>query len=307
MVGPRIGRFQGGKVVPIGGHNKTLSMLGGFILWFGWYGFNCGSTLKLSDNQSLISTYAAVNTTIAAACGAMTSMMLACVRTGQYDLTESLNGVFAGCVAITPVCAFVPPWSAPIIAAISALIMVYAGNFLLWLKVDDPLNASPIHAACGIWGVICNGLFARKENIALLYGNSADNIPYGLFLGGGWEILGTSLLGCVMCVLWTMSTSVIMFFIIDKLVGLRVSAEDEIEGLDKKTGGEAYQMEEVDTRLLHNMGGTSNFADDQSLGNTDIDAHSKRSFGRTRRGTMTSDEAPAQFRRITRDQLSEGR
>ncbi|KAL9653773.1 hypothetical protein ABK040_012834 [Willaertia magna] len=244
MVGPRIGRFVNGKAIPIDGHNKTLVLLGGLILWFGWYGFNAGSTTALSNGLSLISSYASTNTTIAAASGAIMSMFWSCLKSGQYDLTESLNGCLAACVGITPICAFVQPWASVIVGATSALVYFFGVFVLESCYVDDPCVAVPIHAFCGAWGVFLGGLFATKEQIIKLYSLDSDLSVYGLFYSGNWEMVAVNIFGIVIIGLWVAFSSVIMFYFIDLTIGLRVPAEDELVGLDHKYGGSAFNVED---------------------------------------------------------------
>ncbi|KAF0980265.1 hypothetical protein FDP41_013479 [Naegleria fowleri] len=244
MVGPRIGRFVNGRAVKIAGHNKTLVLLGGLILWFGWYGFNSGSTQALSGGMSTITAFASANTTIAGAAGAMMCMLWSCLQSGQYDLTESLNGCLAGCVSITPVCAFVEGWAAVLIGASGALVYIASNWLLEALRIDDPVSAVPIHAFCGAWGLITGGLFATQKQIATYYGLDSNIEMYGLFYSLNWELLGVNLLGIAIVLIWTAFSSVIMFFIIDITIGLRVPPEDELIGLDHKYGGHAYTLDD---------------------------------------------------------------
>ena len=224
ILGPRIGRFLEGKAIPIKGHSVALGTLGVFILWFGWFGFNPGSTLGADVSFARI----AVTTNLAAAAGATMVMFLAWFHSGKPDLGYTLNGALAGLVAITAPCAVVSPGSSIIIGAIGGVVM-YFGTFLLEkAKIDDPVGAVPVHGLAGAWGTLSVGLFAEA--------------PYttdftGLFFGGGVSQLGTQIIGIVAVFVWTVVTSFIVFKIIDMVIGLRVDEETEITGLDKNEHG----------------------------------------------------------------------
>lgn len=224
ILGARIGRFKDGVAVPIKGHSVALGTLGVFILWFGWFGFNPGSTLGADVSFARI----AVTTNLAAAAGATMVMFLAWFHSGKPDLGYTLNGALAGLVAITAPCAVVSPTSAVIIGTIGGVIM-YFGTFLLEkYKIDDPVGAVPVHGIAGAWGTLSVGLFAQA--------------PYttdftGLFFGGGVSQLGIQLVGIAVVLLWTVGTSYVVFKLIDTFLGLRVDEEAEITGLDKHEHG----------------------------------------------------------------------
>ena len=223
VLGPRIGKFtKDGKVRPILGHNLPLAALGVFILWLGWFGFNPGSTTAASKDIAMIF----VNTNLAAAAGAVLAMFTSWMRIGKPDVGMSLNGALAGLVAITAPCANVTPSSAVIIGAIAGIIVVLSVFFFDKIKVDDPVGAISVHGVNGAWGTLAAGLF----NIG---GTSA-------------KIIGVQLLGIGACFVWTFVTALILFKIIDKTVGLRVTPEEEREGLDyTEHGGTAYPDFEV--------------------------------------------------------------
>jgi len=224
ILGPRIGRFLEGKAQPIRGHSVALGTLGVFILWFGWFGFNPGSTLGADVSFARI----AVTTNLAAAAGATVVMFLAWFHLGKPDLGYTLNGALAGLVAITAPCAVVSPGSAIIIGAVGGVVM-YFGIFLLEkAKIDDPVGAIPVHGLAGAWGTLSVGLFAQAPY-------STDFT--GLFFGGGVSQLGTQLIGIVTVFVWTVATSFIVFKLIDMVIGLRVDEETEITGLDKHEHG----------------------------------------------------------------------
>ncbi len=228
VLGPRIGKFgKDGKVRPILGHNLPLAALGVFILWLGWFGFNPGSTTAANKDIAMIF----VNTNLAAAAGAVLAMFTSWIRIGKPDVGMSLNGALAGLVAITAGCANVTPLSAVIIGAIAGIIVVFAVFFFDKIKVDDPVGAISVHGVNGAWGTLAAGLF----NIG----------------GTSGKIIGVQLLGIGACFVWTFFTAFILFKIIDKTIGLRVSPEEEREGLDySEHGGNAYPDFEVSSYVM---------------------------------------------------------
>ena len=216
ILGPRLGKYnEDGSVNSIPGHNLSLAMLGVFILWFGWFGFNPGSTL--SGMQSGLIAKIAVNTNIAAAAGAIVAMLIAWLHTSKPDVGLTMNGALAGLVAITAPCAFVSLPASIIIGAIAAVVVVY-GTFLLdKIHIDDPVGAVPVHAFCGIFGTLAVGFFHETE---------------GLFAGGGWHLIGVQSLGMAAITGWTVITGGILFLALKYTIGLRVKEEEEITGLD---------------------------------------------------------------------------
>lgn len=236
VVGPRLGRFDSeGKVVPIPGHSATLCTLGTFLLWFGWYGFNPGSALAIQGSNSEVAARCAVTTTLAAGAGGVMTLIIIKLRDHIFDLLASLNGILAGLVSITACCFAVDGWAAIVIGAIGAFVYVAAAMLLLALKIDDPLEAFPIHGACGFWGVIAGGLFNRE---AL----SGDD--FGLFYGGGGKLLLANILGALIIAAWTLALITPIFVVMKVLGLLRISAEEEIIGNDvSKHGGVAYPID----------------------------------------------------------------
>jgi len=252
IVGPRLGRFDAeGNTVPMPGHSATLCTLGTFILWFGWYGFNPGSALAFTTSISLDGTLegsgpytaarCAVTTTLAAASGGLTTLFIIKLKDHCYDLVAVLNGTLAGLVGITASCYGVEPWAALIIGAIAALFYIGGGILLLKLKIDDPLEAWPIHGCCGMWGAFAVGLFS-KQDLQLVAGFNTEY--YGAFYGGGGQLLGANVVGIIVIILWTCGL-IGPFFYIFKLLGmLRISPEDELIGNDiSKHGGAAYPQD----------------------------------------------------------------
>ncbi len=220
VVGPRLGKFVDGKPRAIPGHSVTLVALGVFILWFGWFGFNAGSTVSGNDQSIAI---IAVTTNLAAAAGAVGAMVLGYLLWKKYDAALSLNGVIGGLVAITAGTANVSPGSAVIIGLIGGMVVV-GGVVLLErvLKIDDPVGAIAAHGFAGAWGTLAVGLFAQAG-----YGG-VD----GLFFGGGAGQLGTQFVGVIAAFAFVFPTSFIVFKLIDMTVGMRASDEDQIRGLD---------------------------------------------------------------------------
>lgn len=225
MLGPRIGKFdKEGKPKAILGHSMTLGALGVFILWFGWYGFN-GAAAGDADFLGQIF----LTTTIAPAVATVTTMLYTWLRHGKPDVSMCLNGSLAGLVGVTAPCADVDALGAACIGVVSGLLVCF-GVWLLdyKLKIDDPVGAVAVHMMNGIWGTIAVGLFAT--------GKGQDGIT-GLFYGGGFEQLGIQLLGFVTIAAWTVVTVGLLFFILKKTIGLRVSRHEEIVGLDATEHG----------------------------------------------------------------------
>ncbi len=239
-LGPRIGKYvtAGKKITSkaIPGHNLPLASLGVFILWFGWYGFNAGSTLSGTD---LSMANVAVTTTLAASAGAVGAMIISWIQFKKPDVSMSLNGALAGLVGITAPTAVVTPFGAVLIGLIAGVIVVYAVEFLdKVLHIDDPVGAISVHGICGVWGTLAVGLFGATEDIT------------GLFYGGGFTQLGIQALGVVSVAAWVMVTSGILFFIIKKLNGLRVDPKEELQGLDlSEHNAEAYSGFQIFTTM----------------------------------------------------------
>jgi Amt family ammonium transporter len=218
VLGPRLGKYgKDGTIRPIMGHNIPLAALGVFILWLGWFGFNPGSTTTADKSIAMIF----VNTNLAAAAGAVFAMFVSWIKFGKPEVGMSLNGALAGLVGITAGCANVSPGSAIIIGAVAGIIVVISVLFFDRIKIDDPVGAVSVHGVCGAWGTLGAGIF----NIG---GTSAG-------------MIGVQLLGIGACFLWTFPTAFLLFKLIDKTVGLRISREEELEGLDHtEHGGIAY-------------------------------------------------------------------
>jgi ammonium transporter, Amt family len=222
ILGPRIGKYtRDGRVNPIPGHNLSTATAGGLILWFGWFGFNPGSTMAASfaDIARI-----AVTTNTAAATAAFTATLAAWLMLGKPDLTMIINGALAGLVAITAPCAFVSVGSSLIIGAIAGVLVVAAVLFFDRIRVDDPVGAISVHLVNGVFGTLCVGLFAQD----LIPKTTGD----GLFFGGGTGLLFAQLVGIVTVGIFTFAIASIVWLILKAIVGIRVSEEEEIEGLD---------------------------------------------------------------------------
>jgi Amt family ammonium transporter len=203
-----------------------MAALGCFILWFGWFGFNPGSTLDAHHTRIAI---IAVNTNMAAAAGALAAIIIAKLKTQKWDLGMAINGAIAGLVAITASCAWVEGWAAIVIGIIAGAVM-YASVKLLESKgIDDPVGAVSVHGTCGLWGLLSVGLFADGT-----YGNYAIEAPFatGLFYGGGGEQLLAQVISIVVVAAWAFGIGYLMFKALDKIIGSRVPPQVEMQGLD---------------------------------------------------------------------------
>jgi Amt family ammonium transporter len=235
FLGPRIGRFGAdGKPKAIPGHSITLAVLGVFILWLGWFGFNPGSQLAADGPNADIISLVAVNTNIAAAAGALAAMVVAWLFvTKKPDLPTALNGALAGLVAITAPCAFVTPASSVAIGLVAGVLVVYGALLLEKLKIDDPVGAVPVHLINGAWGTLALGIFATENGVAGLVTGSADQLlaqTIGILAVAGWCLVAGG----------------ILFTAIRALNGLRVTREEETQGLDlHEHGTRAYPGDAV--------------------------------------------------------------
>jgi len=218
VVGPRLGKFdKNGNVKPIPGHNIPIAALGVFLLWFGWYGFNPGSTTTGDSSIAII----AVTTTMAAAAGAVAAMLLTWVKYGKSDIGMTLNGALAGLVGITAGCANVSVASSVIIGLVAGVLVVFSVLFFDKIKVDDPVGAVSVHGVCGAWGTLAAGLF--------------DSAGFSL------HTVGVQLIGIGTCFAWAFGTGLVLFKAIDLVIGMRVSKEEELAGLDfSEHGASAY-------------------------------------------------------------------
>lgn len=225
VIGPRLGKYgKDGTITPIMGHSMPLAALGVFILWLGWFGFNPGSTTSLDDGSFA---RVAVTTNLSAVGGVLAATVCSWILFKKPDVSFALNGALAGLVAITAPCYDVGPGSALIIGLIGGVVCVFSVLMFDRLRVDDPVGAISVHGVCGAWGTLAAGLFAHES----------ANGKNGLFFGGGWELLKTQALGVLVYFVWAFGASLLVFLAIKYTIGLRVSEEEEVTGLDTTEHG----------------------------------------------------------------------
>lgn len=230
VLGPRIGKYTAdGKANAIPGHNIPLAGLGVFILWFGWFGFNPGSTTTADGSIGLI----AVTTSLAACAGTLGAMFTAWSKFGKPDISMTCNGCLAGLVGITAGCATVSPIGAICIGLIAGILVVFAIEFIdKVLRIDDPVGAVSVHGVCGAWGTIATGLFTIPE---------LNDGAAGLLYGGGFSLVIPQIIGVVVVFLWAFGAGLVAFSLAKALMGIRASREDELKGLDiAEHGNESY-------------------------------------------------------------------
>nr|XP_043632248.1 ammonium transporter 1 member 2-like [Erigeron canadensis] len=246
--GPRIGRFdRSGRSVALRGHSGSLVVLGTFLLWFGWYGFNPGSFIKISILYRPTDTYygqwsavgrTAVTTTLAGCTAGLTTLFSKRLLVGHWNVTDVCNGLLGGLAAITSGCSVVEPWAAIICGFVAAWVLIGFNKLAEKLKYDDPLEAAQLHGGCGAWGLLFTGLFAKKQYVNEVY---AKGRPYGLFMGGGGNLFAAQIIQILAIIGWVSATMGPLFYLLKKLKLLRVSQEDEMAGMDMtRHGGFAY-------------------------------------------------------------------
>jgi Amt family ammonium transporter len=249
VLGPRLGRkFKrdgGGPMLP---HDLTIAVAGGLLLWFGWYGFNPGSTLSAMDMVGI--SRVATNTTLAACAGGITAVFYGYVKwSKKWDASAITNGFLAGLVAVTCPCYWVSPTGAVILGAIAGVIVMVAVEVLEWLRIDDPIGAVPVHGFCGIWGTLSLGLFASGEfGVTGPTGpdNSTGAVLTGLFYGGGTQVLVAQAIGSACVTVATLVVSFVVMFVINAIGMLRLSKEQEAHGMDlSEHGVSAYPEYQV--------------------------------------------------------------
>ncbi len=223
-IGPRLGKYNG-TTNAIPGHNMVLGALGVFILWLGWFGFNPGSQLAISGDNAYAVASIFITTNLAAAAGSIVTMMVTWFRYGKPDLSMTLNGALAGLVGITAGCDAVSPAGAAIIGAIAGFVIVFSVEFFdKVLKVDDPVGAISVHGVCGALGTLLVGLFATDG---------------GLFYGGGASLLISQFIGVISVGAWAFGMGLILFQVLKATMGLRVTEQEEREGLDIHEHGQS--------------------------------------------------------------------
>jgi len=249
VLGPRLGRkFKrdgGGPMLP---HDLTIAASGGLLLWFGWYGFNPGSTLSAMDFEGIGRVSA--NTTLAACAAGLTAMAFAYLMSKKWDISFTVNGFLAGLVAITCPCYWVSPTGSIILGGIAGIIVVLGVELLEWLRIDDPIGAVPVHGMCGIWGTLSLGFFAAGK-----YGLSGPLAPdnsaplKGLFYGGGLTLLKAQFIGSAIITVSTFAVAMLVMWLVNLTGTLRVSREGELYGLDLHEHGISAYPEYVITAL----------------------------------------------------------
>jgi Amt family ammonium transporter len=232
VLGPRLGRkFKrdgGGPMLP---HDLTIAATGGLLLWFGWYGFNPGSTLSAMDFEGI--GRVATNTTLAACAAGLTAMLYAYIPNKKWDVSFTINGFLAGLVAITCPCYWVSPTGAILLGGVAGVVVVVGVELLEWLRIDDPIGAVPVHGMCGIWGTLSLGLFACGK-----YGSTGPVAPdnsaalKGLLYGGGTQVLTAQALGSLIITTTTFAVAYAVMYLVNATGTLRVSREGELYGLD---------------------------------------------------------------------------
>ncbi|KAF3322207.1 ammonium transporter 1 member 2-like protein [Carex littledalei] len=268
--GPRIGRFDhAGRSVALRGHSATLVVLGTFLLWFGWYGFNPGSFTIIDKSYGPSGSIngqwsavgrTAVTTTLAGSVAGLTTLFGKRLQTGHWNVIDVCNGLLGGFAAITSGCSVVDPWAAVICGFVSAWVLIGGNMLAAKLKFDDPLEATQLHGGCGMWGIIFTALFAREKYVNQVYPGRPGR-PYGLFMGGGGRLLGAHIVGILAIIGWVSATMGPLFFLLKKLGLLRISAEEELSGMDMtRHGGAAYVYNDEDPGANEGgNGGVSSF------------------------------------------------
>ncbi|WP_019119494.1 ammonium transporter [Brevibacillus massiliensis] len=238
LLKPRIGKYnRDGSPNEIQGHNQVYTTLGVFLLWIGWFGFNAGSTLAVGDG---FFGYVAFNTQLATGAGALVAMAASWIWYTKADIPNLLNGTLAGLVAITASCAFVEPWAAVVIGAIGGFLVVVSSRVIERMQIDDPISAISVHGVAGIWGTLSNGLFATPklaESVGVGQG--------GFFYTGSFEQLWVQCYGVVSAGCYAFAVSFIILYLMKKAIGLRVTEEQEILGLDLSEHGSYGYPEQI--------------------------------------------------------------
>ena len=249
ILGPRYGKYdKDGKPKAIPGHSMSLAVIGLFVLWLGWFGFNPGSTMSFKNPGDVVHIFITTNT--AAIAAVLTATATSWIFIGKPDLGMTINGCLAGLVGITGSCAYVSVGSSLIIGAIAGVIVVFAVLLFDRARVDDPVGATSVHLVCGVFGTICVGLFAQEGVTSLSTVN-------GLFFGGGLSLLETEIIGIIAVGIFTFISSSLVWFLLKKTIGIRVSLEEEIQGLDiGEHGNSAYPDFAIVAPILATGNGT---------------------------------------------------
>jgi len=263
LLGPRKGRFYSDRGVKlerpkvISGHSKSLQMLGSFILWFGWYGFNAGSAIEVdAPLRPIVIARAVVNTTLSGACSGIVALLLnlflSVMQTGDptYKISSAMNGCLAGLAAITGSCGIIEPWSAIVIGIVSGILYLYACHLLDKFCIDDAVDAIPVHLVGGSWGVIATGLFASPRGLRQFYGHMPEHV--GLFYSWGqgssdFALIACQIAGLLFIIGWILSIMTPFFFVLNYMGIFRSEALEEIVGLDVSYHG--YSIARLDEEV----------------------------------------------------------
>jgi Amt family ammonium transporter len=232
VLGPRLGRkFKRDGGAPMLPHDLTIAVSGGLILWFGWYGFNPGSTLSAMDFVGI--GRVATNTTLAACAAGLSSILYGYFMTKKWDAGFTTNGFLAGLVAITCPCYWVSPTGAVMLGAVAGVVVILGIDLLEWLRIDDPIGAVPVHGICGIWGTLSLGLFACGKYGATGPISPDNSAPLkGLFYGGGTQVLVAQMIGSASITLATFAVAMVVMLLVNATGTLRLPAEAELYGMD---------------------------------------------------------------------------
>jgi len=253
ILGPRLGKYdKNGKPKAIPGHSMSLAVIGLFVLWLGWFGFNPGSTMSFQSPGDVVHILMTTNTGAIAA--VLTATAASWIFIGKPDLGMTINGCLAGLVAVTGGCAYISVTSSLIVGAIAGVIVVFAVILFDRAKIDDPVGATSVHLVCGVFGTLCVGLFAQEGVTGL---STVD----GLFFGGGLSLLGKQLLGIIAVGAFVFVASSVIWLALKKTVGIRVSHEEEVQGLDiGEHGNSAYPDFAIVAPILASGGGNGDTA-----------------------------------------------
>ncbi|HET8826904.1 MAG TPA: ammonium transporter, partial [Terriglobales bacterium] len=278
VLGPRLGRkFKRDGGQPMLPHDLTIAVSGGLILWFGWYGFNPGSTLSAMDLVGI--GRVAANTTLAACAAGLTSILYGYFKFKKWDASYTTNGFLAGLVAITCPCYWVSPTGAVLLGGIAGVIVILAVDLLEWLRIDDPIGAVPVHGVCGIWGTISLGLFACGQYGATGPLGPDNSAPLkGLFYGGGMQVLKAQIIGSACITVATFSAAMVVMWVVNAMGLLRLPAEMETYGMDLHEHGISAYPEYV----ISAIGAPAGMEQDLPIAQS---AHARSSVGSLSRAT----------------------
>jgi Amt family ammonium transporter len=249
VLGPRLGRkFKRDGGQPMLPHDLTIAVSGGLILWFGWYGFNPGSTLSAMDFVGI--GRVATNTTLAACAAGLTSIFYGYMKFKKWDASYTTNGFLAGLVAITCPCYWVSPTGAVMLGGIAGVLVIMGVDLLEWLRIDDPIGAVPVHGFCGIWGTLSLGLFACGQYGATGPISPDNSAPLrGLFYGGGLQVLKAQIIGSACITVATFAVAMVVMLVVNAMGMLRLPAEMETYGMDLHEHGISAYPEYVISAL----------------------------------------------------------